>query len=112
MADFPYKPDFGYKVQPKYNTLVKRYANNVDQARLVSSQKLRTMTLPFSNRNGTEKDAAEAFYDTKKGATTTFTVEVDGETITGRFIEGTFSFVHKAGDVYDYEFQFEEVVAL
>lgn len=110
MADFPYKPDFGYKIKPKYNTLRKKYANNVDQVRLMSSQKTRDFDLPFSNRSQTERNAVEDFYDAKTGAATTFTIEIDGEEITVRFVEESLEIVRKAPGIYDYSFQCEEVV--
>lgn len=109
MADFTYKPDFGYKVIPRFNTIVKKYASGVDQVRLVGTKKLRTFEFSFSNRKPAERDAVLAFYDSKYGATTPFTMSIDGVDISGRFVEESLSVTRLAPNVYSYSFQFEEI---
>lgn len=109
MADFTYKPDFGYKVIPRFNTITKKYASGVDQVRLVGTKKLRTFEMSFNNRTKAERDAVIAFYDSKYGATIPFTISIDGEDILGRFIEESLSMVRINPNVYSYSFQFEEI---
>lgn len=111
MADFAYKPDFGYQTAPEYDVLRVKFENNMDQRRLRTSTKIRKYKLVFDNRDGTEKDAVKAFFDAKFGSLTAFSITIDGEDVTGIFVEETFSFVRKAPDVYSYQFEFEEIVS-
>jgi hypothetical protein len=110
MADFPYNPDFGYQRSPDYNVLVKEYANGVDQARLISTKKINDpIDLPFTIRDKTETDAAEAFFDSKFGSLTIFTISIDGVEYSGRFVRKSFYRKHIGPQIYNYGFQFKEV---
>lgn len=110
MADFAYNPDWKYKVSPDYNVLVSKFENKVEQRRLKSSAKLRKWELGFSTRNTTEFNTVKSFFDTKKGAWTSFTMSLDGETVTGRFEEESFWFIPLASGIWNYGFTFQEVI--
>jgi hypothetical protein len=110
MADFVYKPDFGYKTKPFYNVLRTKFDNKVEQRRLKTSQKLRSWELSFNNRSTTEKNAVSTFYDDKKGSLTAFSISIDGSDVTGIFVEDSFWYERIAPNVYNYGFEFEEVI--
>ena len=110
MADFAYSPDFNYKVKPHYNVLVSAFENKVEQTRLKSSKKLRSYELNFTNRSQAEMTAVNAFFDAKKGSLTTFTVNIDGVDVLGRFVQDSFFYQRVAGAVYTYGFNFQEVI--
>jgi|GEM_PF-3587621 len=110
MADFAYAPDFNYKTKPRYNTLVSTFENKVEQRRLKSPKKLRSYELTFTNRSQVEISAVNAFFDSKKGSLTTFTVNIEGEDVLGRFVEDSFYSQRLAPSVYNYGFNFQEVV--
>ena len=109
MADWPYSPDFGYEITPKFNTITKEYASGIDQVRLVTTKKKRSYEFQFSRVRQAERDAAEAFYNSHYGATNPFTMEIDGEVVTGRFVEGSFKITKVGPGIYDYTFQFQEI---
>lgn len=109
MADFAYSPDFNYRVQSRYNVETSKFENMVEEARLLTSKKLRLFELTFKNRDKTERDAAIAFFDTKQENLTEFTMEIDGNTITGKFVPNTFYDIKMAANVYEYGFSFQEV---
>lgn len=110
MADFPYNPDFGYKVNSKFATVRTKMENGVEQRRLVHGRKLRDFQLPFSNRNTTEMDAAKAFFDLKNGSTTAFTISIEGADVLGVFQEDSFVHTRTGPNSWSYEFTFEEVI--
>ncbi len=109
MADFAYSPDFNYKVKPRYNVLISTFENKVEQTRLKSSKKLRSYELTFANRKDTEMTAVNTFFDTKAGSLHTFTVNIEGVDILGRFVEDSFYSQRVAPKVYTYGFNFQEV---
>lgn len=108
MDNFPYSPDFKYKVTPRYNVESTQYENKVEDSRLITSKKLRTLELSFTSRNKTEKDTAVAFFDTQKENLTAFTITIDGEVITGKFEPGTFWHSPVSAGIYEYGFTFQE----
>jgi hypothetical protein len=110
MADFLYNHDFGCKVEPDYNVLQKQYANWADQARLVSSGKLRQANPTYSVRTKTEVDAVIAFFDSKKGGLTAFTININGEEMTVRFVKGSFWHVKDSPNSWSYGFKIMEVI--
>lgn len=110
MADFPYKPDFKYRVKPAYNVLISKFENQVEQRRLKTSGKLRPWDLIFQNVDKTEMDAVNTFFDNKKGELTSFTIDLDGSEVLGRFGEGSFWSQPVAYQVYHYGFLFQEVI--
>lgn len=111
MANFLYKSDFKYKVNPDYAVLTSKFENGYEQRRLKHSLKLRVYDLVFSSRTKTEFDDVNIFFDNKKGSLTAFTISIDNEDILGVFIEGTFQYSLIAYQVYDYGFRFREVAA-
>jgi hypothetical protein len=110
MADFPYKHDFKCKVNPDYNVLEKTYANGVDQVRLLSSGKIRKAEPSYTVRTKTEHDAVIAFFDAKQGPVTPFTIDINGEEITVRFVAGSFWHQQDTPNAYSYGFQVREVI--
>ncbi len=109
MDNFPYSPDFKYKVTPKYNVESTQYENKVEDSRLLTSKKLRTFEFPFTVRPKTEMDIVIAFFDTQKENLNPFTVTIDGEIITGKFEPGTFWYSPISAGIYEYGFTFQEV---
>ncbi len=111
MADFIYTPDFNYKCKPRYNVESTEFENQAEESRLITSKKQRTWEdLIFTSRNKTEFDAVMAFYDSKHENLDSFTLEIDGETVTGKFVKDSFWYVLRAYRVYDYGFGFKETV--
>lgn len=110
MADFAYSPDFQYKVNPDHNVLISEFENGYEQRRLKHENKIRTFDLSFKARTNTEFAAVLSFFDTKKGALTAFTMDLDGSTITGRLVPGSFVYTLRAYHIYDYAFRFREVL--
>jgi hypothetical protein len=111
MADFLYSPDFKYNVKPSYDVAVTDHENRSEQRRLLNTTKLREYSLKFTNRTNTERDAVDTFFDAKKGALTAFTIDVDGEEVTVRFVKDSFWWSKVAYQVYNYGFQVKEVVS-
>ena len=110
MADFPYSPDFGARRKPRYNTATTKYENEVEDSRLLTSQKLRTWeNLLFSSRKAAEMSAVDTIFDTYKEDLTEFTIEIDEETVTGKIDKGSFWSARVGPAVYDYGFPFREV---
>ncbi len=111
MADFPYLPDpFDNKCKSRYNTESTIYENKVEDSRLITSKKLRTWEeLKFTVRTKSEMDAAIVFFDLKKENLTSFSISIDGETVTGKFIKDSFWNSRRSYAVYDYGFGFQEV---
>jgi len=110
MADFAYKPDFKYQVKPSYKVLISEYENRVEQRRLKTSQKIREWRLIFTHRDNSEMTAVNTFFDSKKEALTSFTINLDGADVTGRFVPDTFWYQPVAYQVYNYGFNFIEVI--
>lgn len=109
MAVFPYSPDFGYEGKHRYNVGVSQFENQVEEARLLSSKKLRTWdNLEFTARTKTERDAAVAFFDSQKENLTEFDLVIDGETVTGKFVPDTFKDKRVAYGIWHYYFGFKE----
>jgi hypothetical protein len=111
MADFAYSPDWNLRTKPNYNVAISKFRNNAEQRRLISSQKLRKWDLEFKSRDSAEMAAVNTFYDTKYGPLTSFTMLIDGETVTGRFEEDSFWSEKIAPGLYNYGFTFQEVVS-
>lgn len=111
MADFAYSPDWNFKSQPKYNVAITKFRNNFEQRRLISSKKLGKWDFEFKSRDTTEMAAVNTFYDTKYGALSSFTMDIDGVTVTGRFEEDSFWSEKIAPGLYNYGFSFQEVVS-
>jgi hypothetical protein len=109
MADFPYKPDFKYKIKPRFNVGTTQFDNEVAEARLLTSKKLRSIELSATARLKAEMDAIIAFFDSKYENLTSFTLEIDGETITGKFEPGSFWYSLVSAGIYEYGFNFQEV---
>lgn len=110
MADWSYDPDFKYRVKPNYNVLISEFENGYEQRRLKHANKIREYDLTFKTRDNTEMSAAITFFDNKNGAETSFTIELDGETVTVRFVPNTFWWRLIAYQVYDYGFRVREVL--
>lgn len=110
MPDFAYRPDFSWGAEPEYKILRTKFENNVEQRRLKTSTKLKKFRLEFKNRSSTEMSAVHAFFDTKYGSLTSFSVSIDGADVTGIIVPGTFNYSLIAPGVYTYGFDFEEVV--
>ena len=111
MADFAYKPDFAYKVTPNYAVLISKFENNYEQRRLKAASKLRRFELVFKVRQKAEMDAVKSFFESKKGALTAFTMDIEDEEVKGRFVEGSFWFSLYRYQIYNYGFTFQEVLA-
>lgn len=110
MANFPYSPDFGATCKPRYNTKTTKFENETEETRLITSGKLRTWeNLPFSSRKPVEMDAVNTFFDTIKEDLDSFTITIDGESVTGKIDKGSFWYSRKAPEVYNYGFTFREV---
>jgi hypothetical protein len=109
MADFAYKPDFNYEGSPNYSVLRSEFENGFDQTRLVHSQKLRKFQLTFANRKSDEMSAVHTFFGTKKGTLTAFTISIDGEDVTGRFVQDSFKYTRTGPLTWDYSFAFDEI---
>lgn len=110
MPDFAYRPDFLWAAQPEYKVLRTKFENNVEQRRLKTSTKLRKFKLEFKNRRTAEMSAVNAFFDSKYGSLTSFSISIDGADVTGIIVPETFNYVLVAPGVYTYSFDFEEVV--
>ncbi len=110
MADFIYKPNFDYKCKPRYNVETTEFENQAEESRLISTKKLRTWEdLMFTSRYKAEFDAVVAFYDSKYENLESFTMELGGETVTGKFIKDSFWHILRAYGIYDYGFGFKEI---
>jgi hypothetical protein len=110
MDNFPYSPDFKYKVTSRYNVESTQYENKVEDSRLITSKKLRTFELSaFTSRLKAEIDAVIAFFDAQKENLTPFTITIDEESITGKFEPGTFWYSKVSAGIYEYGFTFQEV---
>lgn len=110
MANFPYTHDFQCNVEEDYNVLQKQYANWADQVRLVSSGKLRKAEPAFTVRDKTELDAVIAFFDARKGGYESFTITINGEEMTVRFVSGSFWHRQDSPTSYSYGFKIMEVI--
>lgn len=111
MADFGYSPDFNYRVESNFNVIRSRFENQSEQRRLKSAQKLRKFSLNFRNRSSSEFSAVVSFFEAKYGSLTEFTVDINGEEVTGIFVERSFSWSRNSPNSYSYSFEFEEVVS-
>jgi len=110
MDTFPYAPDFGAKCKPRFNTASSQFENIEEETRLLTSKKLRTWDdLPFSSRGPTEMAAVEAFFDAVCENLTAFSLTIDGEAVTGKFVKDSFWHIRVAPYVYNYGFGFQEV---
>ncbi len=110
-SDFTYSPDFKYQVKPNYPVLRSKFENGYEVRRLKSAAKLRKWELSFSNRDSTEMTAVKALFDAKHGSFASFTMDIDSETITGVFAEGSFWYAPVSANAWSYGFTFEEVLA-
>lgn len=110
METFPYKPDFGAKCKPRYNTATTRFENETEETRLLTSKKLRTWEdLPFSSRDLTEMAAVNAIFDAVNEDLEEITITIDGEEVAGKIAKDSFWYARIAPLVYDYGFTFREV---
>lgn len=110
MENFPYSPDFGAKCKPRYNTESTKFENETEETRLITSKKLRTWEdLPFSSRSPEEMEVVHDFFDTVKEDLESFTITIDGESVTGKIDKGSFWYSRIAPVVYNYGFTFREV---
>ncbi len=110
MENFPYKPDFGARCKPRYNTETERFENQSEETRLLDSTKLRTWDdLPFSSRGPTEMTAVKTFFDIVKEDLEAFTITIDEEVVTGKINKDSFWYIRVAPAVYNYGFTFREV---
>jgi hypothetical protein len=110
MDNFPYSPDFKYKIVPRYNVATTQFENKVKEGRLLTSKKLRIFELStFTSRSKTEIDTVNAFFDAQKENLYSFTLTIDGETVTGEFEPGTFWYSKVSAGIYEYGFTFQEV---
>jgi len=109
MADFPYQPDFKYKVKPRFNVETTQFENKVEEAHLLTSKKLRTIELLATSRLQTEIDIVKAFFDSQFENLLPFTLVLEGETLTGKFEPGSFWHSKVSAGIYEYGFNFQEV---
>ena len=110
MENFPYKPDFGSRCKPRYNTITSKFENETEETRLITSGKLRIWdNLNFSSRTPEEMTAVHTFFETVKEDLEAFTITIDGESVTGKIDKDTFWYSRVAPAVYDYGFTFREV---
>lgn len=113
MADFPLTPDFVYTEEVQWNTLISKFENGYEQRRAKWSSPIRKFKLQFNNRTKDDYDTLIAFFNTKKGAYSSFTFENpnDSTEYNVRFEADSIEFQEKAYLVYDFSCVLVEVRA-
>jgi len=90
MADFEYAPDYVFTQGVKFETLITRGGRGKEQRRSKGPAAGQiSWTLQYSKLSATTADAIWSFYNSKKGALTSFTWlnPLDSQTYTVRFLE-------------------------
>lgn len=111
MPDFTMRPDFVITEAPEHSTLISKFENGVEQRRNKWSSALRKWTLVFKAKTQAEFETIRDFFNTKKGAYSSFTwVNInDNVTYTVRFEKDSLDFNRLAYNVYDFECNFIQV---
>ncbi len=111
MSEFSLQPDFVLTESIRFNTLVSQFENGSEQRRQKWTTPLRSFTLKFTNRLGSEMQTVKDLFIAKFGKASSFTWTNPNDSVeyTVRFEDDSLQYDLKAFNVYDFEVKLVEV---